>query len=209
MATWYFDFVSPFSYLQFAACPQLFLRPDVVLRPVLFAGLLNHWGQKGPAEIEPKRRYTFRYVQWQAAKLDVPFKFPPAHPFNPLRALRLAIALGATRDAVRTIFEFIWAAGRSPNDEWPALCAALDVGDADTLIASESVKNALRANCEAAIADGVFGVPTFVVDGNTFWGVDASAMLLDYFDDPRLFETPEMRRIAALPGAAARKEHSA
>ncbi len=46
---WYFDFVSPYSYLQFEAYPELMRTTE--LRPVLFAGLLNHWGGKGPAEV--------------------------------------------------------------------------------------------------------------------------------------------------------------
>src|SRR5262245_35870031 len=49
--TWYFDFVSPFSYLQIAGNPDLFQRPDLTLVPVLFAGLLRHFDNKGPAEI--------------------------------------------------------------------------------------------------------------------------------------------------------------
>jgi 2-hydroxychromene-2-carboxylate isomerase len=209
VATWYFDFVSPFSYLQFAAYPQLFARQDVTLAPVLFAGLLNHWGQKGPAEIEPKRLHTYRHVQWQAAKFGVALKFPPAHPFNSLHVLRLAIALDAAQDAVKTIFDFIWAEGRSPIDDWTALCGTLGVRDADALIASHDAKSRLRANTETAISEGVFGVPTFVIDGTVFWGIDATEMLLDYRRDPQLFATPEMQRIAGLPVAAVRKERNA
>ena len=55
-ADWYFDFVSPFAYLQFMAeMPRLRERLDVTCVPVLFAGLLKSWGQLGPAEIPPKR----------------------------------------------------------------------------------------------------------------------------------------------------------
>jgi 2-hydroxychromene-2-carboxylate isomerase len=202
--TWYFDFVSPFAYLQFAVRPELFQRPDVTLRPVLFAGLLNHWGQKGPAEIEPKRAHTYRLCQWQAARRNVPMRFPPAHPFNPLHALRLAIAFGSTYETIKSIFDFIWVQGRSPNDEWKALCDTLGVPGAEVLAASEGVKSALRENGEAAIAAGVFGVPTFVVDGHVFWGIDATAMLHDYLADPGLFDSDAMRRLASLPAGATR-----
>ena len=68
---WYFDFVSPFAYLQFAGHPGIFQRPDVDMKPVLFAGLLKHFEHKGPAEIEPKRIHTYRHTQWQADKYGI------------------------------------------------------------------------------------------------------------------------------------------
>ena len=202
---WYFDFISPFSYLQYAGYPELFRRPDIELRPVLFAGLLDHWGQKGPAEITEKRRQTYRFVAWQARKLGIALRFPPAHPFNPIHVLRLAVALGATREVVGTIYDFIWKEGRSVADEWAELCARLRVSDATALIGAPDVKEQLRKNGEEAIAAGVFGVPTVLVDGEKFWGFDATGMLFDYLADPQLFNSPEMRRIDALPIAAERR----
>jgi 2-hydroxychromene-2-carboxylate isomerase len=201
---WYFDFVSPFSYLQFAARPELFQRADVDMKPVLFAGLLNHWGQKGPAEIEAKRVHTYRLCQWQANRRGIPMRFPPEHPFNPIHALRLALAFGSTYDTVKAIFDFIWAQGRSPNAEWKALCDTLGVPGAEVLAASEGVKTQLRENGAAAIAAGVFGVPTFVVDGHLFWGMDATAMLHDYLGEPGLFDTADMKRLRDLPVGATR-----
>jgi len=201
----FFDFVSPFSYLQFAGHRQLFRRSDVELRPVVFAGLLNHWGQKGPAEITEKRKQTYRFVAWQARKLGIALRFPPAHPFNPIHVLRLAVALGATREVVGTIYEFIWKEGRSVADDWTELCGRLKVRDANALIGAADVKERLRKNGEEAIAAGVFGVPTILVDGEKFWGFDATGMLLEYLADPQLFNTPEMRRIDALPIAAERR----
>ncbi len=213
---WYFDFVSPYAYLQFAAYPELMQTAE--LRPVLFAGLLNHWGGKGPAEIPAKRLQTYRYTYWQAGQHGIEMTYPPAHPFNPIHVLRLALALDCRFDAVKTIFEFIWKEGRSVTDEWPALVERLDltVAAADALIAEQRVKDALAANGREAIARGVYGVPTFatlrerpdasgVTTGELFWGLDATDMLLDYLVDAAVFDEPEMRRIAALPVGAARK----
>ena len=202
---WHFDFVSPFSYLQFTGHPAIFRRPDLDIKPVLFAGLLNHFGHRGPAEIEPKRIHTYRHTQWYADRHGIPMKYPPGHPFNSLHALRLAIACGGTCHAVKKIFDFIWAEGRSPTDEWKALCDTVGVAGAELLAASATVKTALRENTDAAIRAGVFGVPTFVVDEHLFWGVDATAMLLDYLDNPRLFDSDAMKRLRYLPVAAARQ----
>ena len=212
---WYFDFISPYSYLQFEAYPELMQSAE--LRPVLFAGLLNHWGGKGPAEIPAKRLQTYRYTYWLAGQHGITMIYPPAHPFNSIHALRLALALDCRFDAIKTIFEFIWKEGRSVTDEWPALIErlGLDLDAANALIAAQRVKDALAANGRQAIDRGVYGVPTFDalrerpdasgVTGELFWGLDATDMLLDYLEHPSAFDEPEMRRIANLPVGAARK----
>src|SRR3990167_4775339 len=94
--TFYFDFVSPYAYLAFERLPEALMGHSYSMRyqPVLFAGLLKHHGQLGPAEIAPKRDWTYRQVLWQAHQHGVDLQLPAAHPFNPLALLRLAVALG-------------------------------------------------------------------------------------------------------------------
>jgi 2-hydroxychromene-2-carboxylate isomerase len=202
---WYFDFVSPFSYLSLARLGEL--PPDVAVdyRPVLFAGLLAHFGQKGPAEIDAKRRWTYRWCQWSAERLGVPFRFPAAHPFIPLHHLRLAIAAGTTAAAVRAIFEDVWTTGADPSDppRFRALCEKLGVEPAR--LSSPEVKEALRKNTEDAAATGVFGVPTFVADGEVFWGVDSTDFLKAFLADGSLLARAEMRRLDTLPVGAQRR----
>ena len=205
-AEWYFDFISPFAYLQFESLAQLPLDLEIEYKPVVFAGILNHLQHKGPAEIPGKRRFTYRHVQWLARRHGIPLKFPPAHPFNPIRALRLAVALGSRRKAIAAIFRFIWRDGRALDDAaaWNALVADLGVDDAERLISAQPVKDELRANGERAIAHGVFGVPTFAIDGELFWGFDATGMVSDYVTDPQWFDSADMLRIGDLPAAAHR-----
>lgn len=207
-ADWYFDFVSPFAYLQFAGFERLPDDLTVSLKPVLFAGLLGHWQNKGPAEIPAKRRQTYRYCHWLAGRRGIPFRTPPRHPFNPLGVLRLAISLGADMTTVGTIFRHIWAEGNDgqDRDSLARLAAALGVEDLETRIGDPAVKQQLRANTDAAIAQGVFGVPSFVLDGEVFWGEDATEMMLDYLGDPERFRRGEFERIGDLPTAAQRKE---
>jgi 2-hydroxychromene-2-carboxylate isomerase len=204
---WYFDFISPYAWLQ----AELLRDPppsiELVCRPVLFAGLLDHWGQLGPAEIEPKRRFTYRYALWRASRMGLACMAPSAHPFNPLRLLRLAIVLGCEREAMLRLFRFVWTEGRRPDDDadWAALIAELGVREADARIAAPEVKLQLRRNTDEAIARGVFGVPTLVVDGELFWGVDATDMALDYIASDALFDSAEMRRADTLPRSAQRE----
>jgi 2-hydroxychromene-2-carboxylate isomerase len=200
-ADWYFDFISPYAYLQLMDFNRLPDSLEIRYRPVLFAGLLGHWGQKGPAEIPGKRRQTYRQCQWMAERAGIPFKFPPAHPFNPLRPLRLCIALGTEPAVIGAIFEFIFAEGRDieSDDDWKTLAERLEIDDADALVSQPEVKSALRENTEEAIRRGVFGVPTFVVREELFWGSDMTDMLLDYLADPKLFSRGEMARLDNLP----------
>ena len=206
-ADWYFDFLSPFSYLQLVQFDRLPPDLEITYRPVLFAGLLGHWEHKGPAEIPAKRVHTYRWCHWYAARHDIPFRMPPAHPFNPLRPLRLAVAQGAEPALIRAVFDAIWAEGRdlSRDDEWQGLTERLAIADADEAIAQPEVKEALRRGTEEAAKRGVFGVPTFAIGGELFWGLDATDLVLDYLNDPASFATGEYARIADLPIAQARR----
>ena len=98
-ADWYFDFISPFAFLQLPRVLALRARVEIVPVPIVFGAVLAHHGQLGPAEIAAKRAFTYRYVQWQADRAGIALRFPPAHPFNPLAALRLCVAAGGGWDA--------------------------------------------------------------------------------------------------------------
>jgi 2-hydroxychromene-2-carboxylate isomerase len=197
---WYFDFVSPFSYLCLHRLGEISI--PITYKPVLFAGLLNHWGQKGPAEIPAKRRWTYRWCQWWALELGVPFRFPAEHPFNPLQHLRLALACDSRPDAVKRIFESIWMSGGNATDpeRFSRLCAELGVKNEKLA----EMKDRLRKNTEDAAARGVFGVPSFVVDGEVFWGADAVGFVNAFLADAAIVRNDEMRRLDALPVGAAR-----
>jgi 2-hydroxychromene-2-carboxylate isomerase len=203
--TFHFDFVSPYSYLAFKRLHELPADVEVKLQPVLFAGLLAHFGNKGPAEIPEKRRWTYRWCTWWAKELGIPFRFPASHPFNPLQHLRLALAAGPNRENVGGIFDAIWTTGAEASD--PVAFAALvkRLGVEDARLASPEVKDALRKNTEAAAARGVFGVPTWEVDGELFWGADALGFAKAFLADPAALRNAEMRRADALPVGAARK----
>ncbi|MCW8998475.1 MAG: DsbA family protein, partial [Kangiellaceae bacterium] len=183
---------------------------EIELKPILFAGLLNHWQNVGPAEIPPKRIFTYKHCYWKAKSLGVPFKMPPAHPFNSLAALRLAIALNCKLSSVKTIFSAIWEHGFSLQSEdcIDFLQTKLAITNLPELIGQQSVKNQLRANTERAAQLDVFGVPTFVPLGDTkehFWGLDATEMLLDYLKDPISFRDSQMQKIEQLPEGVQRK----
>ena len=201
---WYFDFISPYAYLGLHEVERLGADVRIVYRPVLFAGLLNHWGQRGPAEIPGKRTWTYRWCTWHAAQRGLPFRFPLAHPFNPLGYLRLAIAANNTPAAIRRIFEQVWTTGADLGDVRILEELAQSLGIAREQLAEPRVKESLRANTDAAIAQGVFGVPSLVVDGEVFWGADAMDFARAYIADASVLDNDEMKRVSSLPVGAAR-----
>lgn len=204
---WYFDFISPFAYLQSERLATLGSNVRVRYRPILFAAILEANGQKGPAEIPAKRSFTYRFCVWQAKALGIPLKFPHEHPFNPLPLLRLALACDAAPDAVHRIFRFVWRDGRLPDlpIEWAELIHELGVPDADARIAGAQVKDALRHNTDEAVARGVFGVPTIAIGSELFWGADATAMARDYLAAGARYDDPEYARVSSLPVGVMRK----
>lgn len=202
---WYFDFISPFAYLQSELLDGLQGVHAIHYRPLLFAGLLKHWDNKGPAEIAPKRLWTFEHCVWLAHSHGIPMRLPPAHPFNPLPLLRLCLALGSTPQAVQRLFRFVWRDGHLPTEgeSWAALLDELQA--TPEMLEAPEVKAALKANGERAIAAGVFGVPTAVVDGRCFWGLDGTPMLQAYLNGDAFFASPELKAAQDLPQGLQRK----
>lgn len=204
--TFVYDVISPYAHLAFEAWPQAMAGLGHRVRhvPVLFAGVLAHHGQLGPAEIAPKRDWTYRQVAWLAHRAGVRLEMPASHPFNPLALLRLAAACslhpgaqgGTSRFVTEALFHHVWHGGGDPND--PARLGALqehlaahmaECGHPMQAPDSPQAKQQLRTHTDAAIAAGVFGVPTFEVDGRLFWGQDALPMLRAYLDGDTWFES--------------------
>jgi 2-hydroxychromene-2-carboxylate isomerase len=161
---------------------------------VLFAGLLKHWGHKGPAEITPKRAWTYRDVRWRAHQQGTRLDLPAQHPFNPLALLRLSLACapaGGTpnRRVVEAVLRHVWHGGADAND--PVRLAALVAELAPQRDpAGAEIRAELHRAGDDALAQGVFGVPTMVWDGRAFWGADALPMLRAALQGDPWFDRP-------------------
>lgn len=203
---WYFDLVSPFAYLHWQQLKRLPQFDQITPVPIVLGAVLQHLGNRGPAEIPAKRRFIYRQVLWQAQQQGVTVRFPPGHPFNPLAALRLCLASGATPAAVDILFNWIWRDGHAGDS--PATLALpgamLDVKDVAMAVSAPGVKARLRENTEAAIAGGVFGVPTLSIDGELFWGNEAHSLMRAVLENPALLQDREWQRVIGLPVAVER-----
>lgn len=207
----WFDPISPYAHLAFEHLPQALegLSYSVVYRPVLFAGMLAHWGQKGPAEIEPKRAWTFRQVAWQASRCGIEMETPAQHPFNPLALLRLLVACagpGGTpnRHACETVLRHVWRGGADANepDRIAALTAALAPPRPPS---SDAVKQELKDATAQAVARGIFGVPTIALDDKLFWGFDALPMVAAALRGEAWFDSGHWERAGTAPPGVIRR----
>ena len=209
----YFDFLSPYSYFAWHNMQTLAteLELKVNYKPVALGPLLNHWQIKGPGEITPKREFLLKQCLRYAVKMNLPFTTPKTHPFNSLYALRLSLA-GVAGLHQGKVIETLWKAGwqtRIDMGEPDELLNALrEAGlPADELYEKSFTKEAkveLKTNIQEAINFGAFGVPSFVVGDELFWGNDALASLRDFIqgNDPLDREKFE-NLLASTPRAAA------
>ena len=203
--TCYLDFISPYAYLAFEALPKSLMGVSHTLtyKPVLFAGLLKHHGQLGPAEIAGKRDWTYRQVMWQARAHGIALDMPHAHPFNPLGLLRLAVACSEdglpNRHVCETIFRHVWLGGAVADDAQRLSVLTQQLAPVRSPDA-QAVKDQLKLYTEEAISRGVFGVPTFEVDGQLFWGLDALPMLRAYLDGDQFFDGPWQQAASVAQG---------
>jgi 2-hydroxychromene-2-carboxylate isomerase len=208
VAQWYFDIISPFAYLQINRFQELPAGLEIVPRPVLLGAILSHWKIVGPAEVPPKRLHTYRMCLWTARSRGLTFRMPPRHPFNPLPGLRLLSAVGPDVEMAREALAFVFAEGRAPDsdEEMAAFARHLGIaGDARAIASDQSAKDALRRNTEEAISRGVFGVPSFHLSGEVFWGDDATGLFADHVRDRKLLGQAEWRALDAIPVGIERK----
>jgi len=201
--SFYLDFVSPYAWLAFERLPQVLEGINYRLhhRPILLGALLQHHNNPGPPGIAPKRIWTYRHVTWLGRHLGCGLDMPAQHPFNPLPLLRQALACSQdgtiNRYTTATILRHVWLGGHDALDA--ARLADLAEALAEQIQPETDAKALLRANTDAALTCGVFGTPTFEVDGRLFWGLDSLPMLRAYLDGDAWFDETAWQAVADLP----------
>jgi 2-hydroxychromene-2-carboxylate isomerase len=177
----YWDFSSPFAYLGSTQAERVAKAHGATLtwKPMLLGGLFRIIGQADVPLLtwsQAKQKYYYDDMHRWAAYWGVPYKFPTTFPMNSLKAMRAYLALPEDRQPgfrERT-FKAYWAEDRNIADD--KVLAELIGEGADAVLArtqDPAVKKALLDATEAAAKAGVFGAPTWVVDGeHLFWGQD-------------------------------------
>jgi 2-hydroxychromene-2-carboxylate isomerase len=188
-----FDFASPNAYFAYRALPGVLKRTgsDLVLRPCLLGGIFRSTGNQAPmlayADVKGKLAYmaleTRRFVARH--KLSK-FHMNPNFPINSLLLMRgmLAVPEAAWPAYVEAVLVAMWEDGRAMAEPTVVAAVLRDAGlDADNILATaqtEPVKQALIVNTQAAVDRGVFGIPTFFVGEEMFFGKDRLGQLEEY-----------------------------
>ncbi len=178
----FFDYLSPFSYFAWRELSEL--PTQIVFKPIPLGPLLNHWGIKGPGEVQPKREFLLKQCLRYSKTHQIDFTTPKTHPFNSLYALRLSTQ-AAGEELQPKIIAALWKAG------W---VQRIDMGEPEELVAclneaklpgqeifdrsfSLEAKKEVKANIGEATSFGVFGVPSFIYQNELFWGHDSISTL--------------------------------
>jgi 2-hydroxychromene-2-carboxylate isomerase len=179
----WFDVGSPYTYLAWKALPALLERTGAKLdlRPMLLGGIFKATGNRSPAEVAAKGAWTGRDLKRWASRLASPFERNPHFPVNTLVMMRGAAGL-RERDPqalpryLDAVFEGMWVKQLNMGDPQVLAGVLSDAGfDPKAFIAMVEdpfVKESLKHDTEAAVARGVFGSPTFFVDGELYFGQD-------------------------------------
>lgn len=179
----YFDVGSPAAYLAWHRLPKICRETQAAIdyRPMLLGGVFQATGNHSPTAVPLKGDYMTTDLARFARRDGTPFRHNPFFPINTLTLMRGALGL-QMRDASRmvpyvdAVYRAIWADGKNMND--PAVvadvlkAAGFDAQALLALTADPQVKEALKAATQEAVARGVFGAPTFFVDGQMYWGQD-------------------------------------
>ena len=180
----YFDIGSPAAYLAWTQIPKLVQETGAQLRslPFLLGGAFKATGNASPVTIPAKGKWLIRDLQHWATEYGLPrIKMPASFPVNTLPFMRAMIAV-QMHDASRyqllgdALYAGMFVDGLDMND--PAVVgqvlakAGFDPAAIGAMTQEPEIKAKLIANTDAAIAAGVFGAPSFVVDGELYWGQD-------------------------------------
>jgi len=185
--TFCFDFGSPYSYLAYNyLSPIKETGAQIDLKPVLLGGIFKATGNQPPATVQKKGEYMFKDIQRWSNKLDISFKMNPYFPILTVPHMRGAILAqkkDILEDYMQSMFDSMWLKGLNLNDQeiltQVASESGIDPNDFAEGISSDEIKDELRVNTQFAIDKGAFGVPTYFLENEMFWGIDSIKFLLD------------------------------
>ena len=183
----YYDFGSPTAYLAWTQIKKADAEKfSIEYIPVLLGGIFKATGNQPPAAVQKKGEYMFKDINRWSKKLGIPFKMNPYFPILTVPHMRGAVL--AQRENIlekymQVMFEAIWVKAMNLNDQEIltniAEKSGIDPNQFAEEISSDEIKNKLKENNEFAISKGSFGVPTYYLVDEMFWGIDSVKFLLD------------------------------
>lgn len=189
----YYDVVSPNAYLCHRVLPQIAAQTGARFRyiPCLLGGIFKATGNLPPfvtyAKVKGKMPYEDLEIKRFVARHGIDdFKWNPHFPINSLLPMRVAVAAdraGHGAAFVQACLPAMWEAGQNLSDaqvlQDTLIAAGLDGGALVAAAADGAVKQGLIDNTQAAVDRGVFGVPTFFVGDEMYFGKERLGQIED------------------------------
>ena len=177
----YFDFVSPYTFISFQQIKISQFKRDFIfkLNPILLGGLHKLHKITAPAFIPAKARFMIRDCKMVCDKLNISFKFNSYFPIKTvdlMRGVLIAEEDGMANNYINKIFESIWVNGLNLNDPQiiEKVLKNININPKTFFlrISNQNIKDKLKKKTHEAYEKGVFGAPTFLVNNKIFWGQD-------------------------------------
>ena len=180
-----FDFGSPNAYFAYKVLPGMLekIGAETNIIPCLLGGIFKETNNQAPfmafSGIKNKLAYETLEIKRFIAKHELPFKMNPAFPINTVGLMRGLIAaqkLGVAKAYIDAVLVAMWEEEKNVGDPGVLAGVLADAGlDAEKILATsqeDDVKTELRANTSKAVERGAFGIPTFYVGDEMFFGKD-------------------------------------
>lgn len=177
----YYDYASPAAYLAWTQIYKLAEKHNatVVRKPALLGGIFKETGNAAPMTVPAKGKWLFRDLMRFVKRYDVPFQMNAHFPVNTIYLMRGALFArkeGFIEAYDKACFEAIWANNQNmtdPNVVTEVLTAAgLDAAAIGASMQDADIKKELFAVTAEAVENGLFGMPSFIIDGELYWGQD-------------------------------------
>ena len=184
----YFDFISPYSYIAHKQIIKLNKRSNFNYKPILLGGLHNLSGITAPAFNERKMKNMKNDCLLVSAKNNIPFKWNEKFPINSLYLMRgfLFIDENKKEKFIDNCFDAYWKDNidvlKEENLKKILSKCEIDQKKFTEGIKEIKIKNKLKDLTSIAFSNDVFGAPTFVVNNKLFWGQDRLDYALDEYN---------------------------
>jgi 2-hydroxychromene-2-carboxylate isomerase len=183
----YFDFISPYSYLAYKKIKILKKNQNIIFKykPILLGGLHNLQKITAPAFIKPKLEHMINDCALIAKKNNFDFMWNNKFPINSLNIMRGCLLINDNELYLEVMFDAYWKDNLDTSNKkiLKTLLEKCKINSETFFedIKNPKIKNELKSITQEAYEKGIFGAPTFLVSNKIFWGQDRLEFALNEY----------------------------
>tara|TARA_B100001029_G_C15011163_1_gene424327 strand:- start:192 stop:776 length:585 start_codon:yes stop_codon:yes gene_type:complete len=184
----YFDFISPYTYLGHKRIENEGSGINFNYKPILLGGLHKLWNITPQAYIEPKKEFMIMDCKMVSKKFKIDFIFNSKFPLNTIKLMRGCLVLenDQLKEYIKLVFDAYWKNNQDVNDNkvLSKILNQIDIKLEEFIdkIEKNDVKEKLKKFTSDAFKKKIFGAPTFVINNKNFWGQDRFEYAIEEFN---------------------------